>query len=106
MPVWHEMWEPVWSAAEETGLVVSFHVFEGGGATVGYEVKGVRHPAVIGAWTTGSPMQMDEGGGSAIPSGACECHPRPRLVPGVSRIGWIPCIPARRREPVSDLPSG
>src|SRR5207247_329436 len=47
MPVWHEMWEPVWSAAEETGLVVSFHVFEGGGATVGYEGKGVRAPAVI-----------------------------------------------------------
>src|SRR5204863_245514 len=32
MPVWHEMWEPLWSAAEETGLVVSFHLFEGGGA--------------------------------------------------------------------------
>ena len=35
MPVWHAMWEPMWSAAEETGLVVSFHVFEGGAATVG-----------------------------------------------------------------------
>src|SRR5438445_165917 len=78
MPVWHEMWEPVWSAAEETGLVVSFHVFEGGGATVGYEVKGVRHPAVIGAWTTVAPMQMDEVCVSVILSGVCERHPRLR----------------------------
>ena len=30
MPVWHVMWEPLWSAAEEAGLVMSFHVFEGG----------------------------------------------------------------------------
>src|SRR3989454_4239271 len=92
MPVWHEMWEPVWSAAEETGLVVSFHVFEGGGATVGYEVKGVRHPAVIGAWTTVAPMQMDEGGVSVILSGVCERHPRLRLVLGGSGIGRPPCI--------------
>lgn len=44
MPVWHEMWAPMWAAAEETGLVISFHVSEGGGATVGYEVKGLRRP--------------------------------------------------------------
>jgi len=92
MPVWHEMWEPVWSTAEETGLVVSFHVFEGGGATVGYEVKGVRHPAVIGSWTTVAPMQMDEICVSVILSGVCERHPRLRLVLGESGIGWLPYI--------------
>ena len=27
-PVWDQMWEPMWSAAEETGLVLSFHVFQ------------------------------------------------------------------------------
>src|SRR5437667_32725 len=92
MPVWHEMWEPVWSTAEETGLVVSFHVFEGGGATVGYEVKGIRHPAVIGSWTTVAPMQMDEICVSVILSGVCERHPKLRLVLGESGIGWLPYI--------------
>jgi uncharacterized protein len=92
MPVWHEMWEPLWSAAEETGLVVSFHVFEGGGATVGYEVKGVRHPAVIGSWTVVAPLQMDEIMVSVILSGVCERHPRLRLVLGESGIGWIPYL--------------
>lgn len=90
MPVWHEMWEPMWAAAEETGLVISFHVFEGGGATVGYEVKGVRRPDVIGAWTVVAPMQMDEILASVILSGVCQRHPGLRLVLGESGIGWLP----------------
>lgn len=92
MPVWHEMWEPLWSAAEETGLVVSFHVFEGGGATVGYEIKGIKRPDVIGSWTVVAPLQMDEICVSVILSGVCERHPRLRLVLGESGIGWIPYI--------------
>jgi predicted TIM-barrel fold metal-dependent hydrolase len=92
MPAWHEMWEPMWSAAEASDLVISFHVFEGGGATVGYEVKGVRHPAVIGSWTVVAPLQMDEICVSVILSGVCERHPRLRLVLGESGIGWIPYI--------------
>ena len=92
MPAWHEMWEPMWTAAEETGLVLSFHVFEGGGATVGYEVQGIRHPAVIGSWVVVAPAQMDEILVSVVLSGVCERHPRLRLVLGESGIGWIPYI--------------
>ena len=92
MPVWHEMWEPMWSAAEDANLVLSFHVFEGGGATVGYEVKGVRHPAVIGSWTVVAPMQMDEILVSVILSGVCERHPRLKLVLGESGIGYLPYL--------------
>ena len=92
MPVWHEMWEPMWSAAETAGIPISFHVFEGGGTTVGYEIQGIRHPAVIGSWTVVAPMQMDEICVSVILSGVCERHPRLRLVLGESGIGWIPYI--------------
>jgi predicted TIM-barrel fold metal-dependent hydrolase len=92
MPVWHEMWDPMWSAAEETDLVISFHVFEGGGATVGYEVKGLRRPDVIGSWTVVAPLQMDEICVSVILSGVCERHPRLRLVLGESGIGWLPYV--------------
>jgi predicted TIM-barrel fold metal-dependent hydrolase len=90
MPVWHEMWEPLWAAAEETGLVISFHVFEGGGATVGYEVKGLRRADVIGAWTVVAPMQMDEILASVVLSGVCQRHPGLRLVLGESGSGWLP----------------
>lgn len=92
MPVWHEMWEPIWAAAEETDLALSFHVFEGGGATVGYEVKGIRHPASVGSWVVVAPAQMDEILVSVILSGVCERHPRLRLVLGESGIGWLPYI--------------
>ena len=74
----------------ETGLVISFHVFEGGGATVGYEVKGVRRPDVIGEWTVVAPLQMDEILTSVILSGVCQRHPGLRLVLGESGIGWLP----------------
>ena len=47
MPVWHEMWEPVWAAAESLDFVITFHVFEGGAATVGSAVK-TSHPASAG----------------------------------------------------------
>jgi predicted TIM-barrel fold metal-dependent hydrolase len=90
MPVWDHMWEPMWTAAEETGLVVSFHVFEGGGSTVGYEVKGVKRADVIGAWTVVAPLQMDEILASVILSGVCQRHPGLRLVLGESGIGWLP----------------
>jgi predicted TIM-barrel fold metal-dependent hydrolase len=92
MPVWHEMWEPMWLAAEECDLVISFHVFEGGGATVGYEVKGIKRPDVIGSWTVVAPMQMDEICVSVILSGVCERHPKLKLVLGESGIGWLPYI--------------
>ena len=90
MPVWHDMWEPMWKAAEEANLAFSFHVFEGGGATVGYEVNGISHPASIGAWTVVAPMQMDEICASIILSGVCERHPKLRFVLGEAGIGWIP----------------
>jgi len=92
MPVWHEMWEPLWTTAEETGLVLSFHVFEGGGVTVGHEIRGVRHPAASGAWTVVAPLQLDEILSSVILCGVPERHPKLKLVLGESGIGWLPYI--------------
>jgi len=92
MPVWHPMWKPMWIAAEACDIVLSFHAFEGGATTVGYEVKGARSSASIGAWVVVGPMQMDEVLASVILSGVCERHPRLRLVLGESGIGWLPYI--------------
>ncbi len=92
MPVWHEMWEPMWTAAEETGMILSFHVFEGGATTVGYEVRGVTHPASVGAWVVVGPMQMDEILSALILSGVLERHTNLKIVLGESGIGWLPYI--------------
>ena len=90
MPVWHEMWDPMWAAAAQADLVISFHVFEGGAATVPRAVNGATTKASAGAWTCVAPMQMDEILCSVILSGVCERHPRLRLVLGESGIGWLP----------------
>src|SRR5438034_4391746 len=42
-PVWHEMWEPVWSTAEEPGLLAPFPVCERGGAHARYCLTPMRH---------------------------------------------------------------
>ncbi|HYB40761.1 MAG TPA: amidohydrolase family protein [Candidatus Methylomirabilis sp.] len=89
MPVWHPMWEPMWAAAEALDIVITFHVFEGGAATVGRAVK-ESHPASAGAWTAVAPAQLDEILCSVILAGVCERHPRLRLVLGESGIGWLP----------------
>jgi predicted TIM-barrel fold metal-dependent hydrolase len=90
MPVWDEMWDPMWAAAAQADLVISFHVFEGGAATVPRAINGVTSKASAGAWTCVAPMQMDEILCSVILSGVCERHPRLRLVLGESGIGWLP----------------
>jgi predicted TIM-barrel fold metal-dependent hydrolase len=92
MPVWHSMWEPLWSEAEECGLVVSFHAFEGGRTTVGYEYRGNPSAVIIGSWTVVAPMHIDEVLVSLILSGVCERHPRLRFVLGEAGIGWIPYV--------------
>ena len=71
-------------------------VFEGGGVTVGHEIKGVRHPASSGAWTVVAPLQLDEILSSVILSGVPERHPKLKLVLGESGIGWLPYILERR----------
>ena len=92
MPVWHDMWAPMWTAAEEANLVFCFHVFEGGGATVGYQVNGLSHPASVGSWTVVAPLQMDEICASIILSGVCQRHPKLKFVLGEAGIGWIPYL--------------
>jgi predicted TIM-barrel fold metal-dependent hydrolase len=80
----------LWATAEDTGLVLSFHVFEGGAATVGYAVQGVQSAASAGSWTVVAPLQMDEICASVILSGVCERHPKLTLILGESGIGWLP----------------
>jgi predicted TIM-barrel fold metal-dependent hydrolase len=114
MPVWHEMWEPVWTTAEALDFVITFHVFEGGASTVGSAVK-TNSKASAGAWTTVAPMQLDEVLASVILAGVCERHPTLRLVLGESGIGWIPYLLERLDDtweerltddcPLSMLPS-
>ena len=92
MPVWHPYWEPLWSEAEASEFVISFHVFEGGATIVDKKVDGIDYPGSKGAWLVVSPMQLDEVLTSVVLSGIPERHPRLKLVLGESGIGWLPYV--------------
>jgi predicted TIM-barrel fold metal-dependent hydrolase len=90
-PIWHEYWEPLWSAAEEMGLIITPHVFEGGASIVD-KMGGDSVPGPKGAWLVVSPMQLDEVLTSMVFSGIPERHPRLKIVLGESGIGWLPYV--------------
>jgi predicted TIM-barrel fold metal-dependent hydrolase len=90
-PIWHTYWEPLWSAAEEIGLVISPHVFEGGASIVD-KMGGDNIPGPKAAWLVVSPMQLDEVLTSMVFSGIPERHPKLKIVLGESGIGWLPYV--------------
>ena len=92
-PIFDPMWEPLWSAAEETGLVISAHI-AGGWQSLPLPKDG-KHGT--GSWAilarTGAfNTQMDEILTSVVFSGILERHPKLRVVLGESGIGWIPFV--------------
>jgi len=97
-PIWHSMWEPMWEAAEENEVALSFHIGVGHGTTtcgpmsVEQKLKGnvprvsaATHQAVVA-------MQADECLVGILLCGALERHPGLRVVMAESHIGWIPYI--------------
>lgn len=88
-PIFDPSWEPLWIAAEETGMPVSVHC--GGGAfslgkiPAGTPWKNPALAAILG-------MQMDEVLTTMILSGVLERHPALKFVLGEAGIGWIPYV--------------
>jgi uncharacterized protein len=97
-PIWHSMWEPMWIAAEENEVALSFHIGVGHGTTtcgpisVEQKLKGdlprvsqATHQAVVA-------MQADECLVAILLCGALERHPGLKVVMAESHIGWIPYV--------------
>ena len=76
-------WDRLWSACEETGIPLSFHI--GGGTAV--DPFGVRGRPIFAAI---APLQLDEMLAKMVYGGALERHPELRLVLAESGIGWLP----------------
>ena len=108
-PIWHETWDPLWSAANETGLPINFHL-GGGQWSAGRWMPGKDLPGVdpslptptggsqAGAGNRGAaamnratvPSQLDEVLCSLILCGAMDRNPNLKVVLAESSIGWIP----------------
>jgi predicted TIM-barrel fold metal-dependent hydrolase len=79
-------WDRLWSAAEATGLPISFHIKGGTSSRLSYQ---------LGKWQSAAyasvlPLQLDEPLAIMLFSGALERHPGFRLVLAESGLGWLP----------------
>jgi predicted TIM-barrel fold metal-dependent hydrolase len=79
-------WDRLWSAAEATGLPISFHIRGGTSSKLSYQ---------IGKWQSAAyasvlPLQLDEPLAIMLFSGALERHPDFTLVLAESGVGWLP----------------
>ncbi len=84
-PVFEPEWDCVWSAAEELGIPLSFHL--GGGF---HSIKPQAGSWRIAAFAAVAQIQLDEALAAMIFCGALERRPKMKLVLGESGIGWIP----------------
>ena len=88
-PVLHQMWEPVWAAAAEQGLLVNLHANPGGGSRqMGVGVSGLepRNQALMRV--VNFPMGlMAELLSAVVFSGICDRHPGVRFVLEEAGVG-------------------
>lgn len=92
-PFWHDVWEPLWSAAEEIGIPVHFHS-DIGRLSIPIPQEDAENPKYKkitgGLIAAHGKMANAELMGSMILSGALERHPKLTLVMGESDLSWIP----------------
>jgi predicted TIM-barrel fold metal-dependent hydrolase len=96
----HDEWEPFWSAAEEVGIVIAFHIgtepidFAGGGSI------GVTHHGPGGAVLNYAETSF--GGQRAVTklvaSGALDRHPNLKVLVSEGGATWVPFIADRMEE--------
>ena len=100
-PIWHEMWEPVWAAAAETGLPVNFHAGGGGSPQGAVPLGELGYEG--GNLTTQYPRNLDlvhatcftigplaEILASLVLTGICDRHPKANFIIEEPGVGWAP----------------
>ena len=97
-PLYHNSWDPLWEAASDTGLPISFH-------TVGLEPRMPKVEefddykwVINGLFITMFQLAGAEYLASIIYSGALDRHPNMKFVLGECGIAWIPYVLFRMDE--------
>lgn len=91
-PLASRHWDPVWSAARDTGLPITFHI---GGGDIGAlltDAAGIGFQANFGR--VSSLLFMDNGRCMAdlIFGGVCHRFPEVKFVSVESGVGWVPAL--------------
>jgi predicted TIM-barrel fold metal-dependent hydrolase len=93
-PVLHQIWEPVWAAAAETGMPINLHANPSGGSRqlgVGVEGAEPRNQALmrVANFPLGAMAELMS---AVVFSGICDRHPGVRFVLEEAGIGWVPFL--------------
>jgi len=93
-PVLHQIWEPLWAAAAETGLPVNLHANPSGGSRqMGVGVAGLEPRNQFLMRVANFPMgAMGELMSAVVFSGICDRHPGIRFVLEEAGVGWVPFL--------------
>jgi predicted TIM-barrel fold metal-dependent hydrolase len=91
-PLWREEWEPVWRAAQETGVPLHFHTIGGARDLSWIEDSAKHYLKFLATYLTSFQLGMADVVAAIIFGGALERHPDVRVVIGESGLGWIPYV--------------
>jgi predicted TIM-barrel fold metal-dependent hydrolase len=102
-PIWHRDWDPVWAAADETGIPVSFH-------TTGYAMRRPDNDEMAkeySAQVRGTALTLFQIAGAEflagiVFSGALDRYPGMKFVLGECGASWIPYVLSRMDEEYED----
>jgi predicted TIM-barrel fold metal-dependent hydrolase len=102
-PIWHRAWDPLWAAAQECQMPVSFH-------TTGFPVRAPSDEAMMQEYqlryaatrTTMFQIAAAEFLPSIVFSGALERFPSFKFVLGEAGVTWLPYILDRMDEEYED----
>jgi predicted TIM-barrel fold metal-dependent hydrolase len=83
-PVHDEVWEPLWAAAAETRVPISFHI--GGGVR---SAEATPRRGQLATYVAVNPIQLDEPMAAIIFCGALERHPDLRIVLAETGLTWV-----------------
>lgn len=91
IPLYDEFYEPLWQAAEETGIPVHFHTI--GGRSPDYTKMSPKVARrAFASFITGFQMHMSHMLMQLLYSGALERYPNLKVVIGEAGLGWIPYV--------------
>jgi predicted TIM-barrel fold metal-dependent hydrolase len=91
-PLAHRHWDPIWAAAQEAGLSVSFHV---GGGSMGTQFEDTAEMGWMTNFSKVSSLIMLDNMRCVtdlIMGGVCHRFPDLKLVSVESGVGWIPSL--------------
>jgi predicted TIM-barrel fold metal-dependent hydrolase len=102
-PIWHRDWDPLWAAADETGIPISFH-------TTGYAMRRPDNDDMAkeyAAQVRGTALTLFQMAGAEflaaiVFSGALDRYPGMKFVLGECGVSWIPYVLSRMDEEYED----